>query len=1004
MARRPNTIAQRIALEGGDEIRKELKALGLAGEVAFRELKKSADALNKTGLGGFTASLQKAQKDLERVGKQLEKTGAKLRRTGRTLSLALTAPIVGGFTLAVKAATDFESKMADIARVVDIPTPGGLTQLGGALRAMAIDLGVTLGDLQDIATAAGQAGIPFAELADFTELVATAAIALNLSFEETGRSLAKIQAALGLTTAEVGSMVDAIAVLADTNSATDAEIIQVVQRIGALGKQANLSELDIAALGASLIGMGVDSESAGTAIRNMLLNLSAGEAATDGFREALGQLGLDAVDVANRLQTEGIGVIIDIFERLRQQAPAVRLALIQGLFDKRAAQSLAPLVTGLAVLEGNLETVGDEANFAGRALQEFARRAQTPAQRFRVFQAVLNELAITIGSELMPVVLELTEALTGFLKGLSESEKTTIRWGVAIAAAVAAVGPFVFGLGVMLQSIGKLLLAGSALLKMFAAIRAAFLVGGLTAAAVATPFTALLVVMTAVVGGIALLATRHSEAGRAARTHADAVAHLDSLIAQSKSGVEGATEAARKYADEQIRATRAVVEAMRAEIERFNIINEFGQEQEQVTGGPDITTVRDATQRIADFEQRLDELAESGKDAFGTVARGAREAGKAIGDAGRELSKFPGPEAHIRSVSDPFNAARDAAEKLKEESKKSGDEAERSGKRTEDALGGIQAKVVTVDKAWLAARDAAVQAGRDTSSATDAAATSAGHLVEEAAKVAPALTEAGTAASGALEPVGAAVEATRASIQAAKGDLEAFAFAATEVPQSFTGIETQAAQTAQSLPGLFTTAAEAIADAFSAAFARIRSDLAGLTSAVTAAIARMTAELARLRAAIASAKAAASSGGGGGGGGFSKGGQVFGAGTGTSDSIMARLSHGEFVIRAAAVEHFGPAFFAALNSLRVPLDDLLRGFNVGGIVDGFDRSMRSLSPVQSFAKGGLALAGVAPTSGSSGPATRIDLHLGGRNFPVLADDDVARALVRVVRREQSSRA
>ena len=64
-------------------------------------------------------------------------------------------------------------------------------------------------------------------------------------------------------------------------------------------------------------------------------------------------------------------------------------------------------------------------------------------------------------------------------------------------------------------------------------------------------------------------------------------------------------------------------------------------------------------------------------------------------------------------------------------------------------------------------------------------------------------------------------------------------------------------------------------------------------------------------------------GGGGGGGGiggllgglFAEGGPVRGPGTATSDSILARLSNGEFVIRTAAVQHYGVELFEALNRM-----------------------------------------------------------------------------------------
>jgi hypothetical protein len=53
------------------------------------------------------------------------------------------------------------------------------------------------------------------------------------------------------------------------------------------------------------------------------------------------------------------------------------------------------------------------------------------------------------------------------------------------------------------------------------------------------------------------------------------------------------------------------------------------------------------------------------------------------------------------------------------------------------------------------------------------------------------------------------------------------------------------------------------------------------------------------------------------------GGIVYGPGTSTSDSIPARLSNGEYVIKADSVQHYGKAFFDSLNAQR---------FAVGGYV------------------------------------------------------------------------
>jgi hypothetical protein len=63
------------------------------------------------------------------------------------------------------------------------------------------------------------------------------------------------------------------------------------------------------------------------------------------------------------------------------------------------------------------------------------------------------------------------------------------------------------------------------------------------------------------------------------------------------------------------------------------------------------------------------------------------------------------------------------------------------------------------------------------------------------------------------------------------------------------------------------------------------------------------------------------------------GGFITGPGTATSDSILARLSAGEYVMRAAAVRAYGVDFFEALNGLRAP-NPPRRGASVPRFAEG----------------------------------------------------------------------
>ena len=70
------------------------------------------------------------------------------------------------------------------------------------------------------------------------------------------------------------------------------------------------------------------------------------------------------------------------------------------------------------------------------------------------------------------------------------------------------------------------------------------------------------------------------------------------------------------------------------------------------------------------------------------------------------------------------------------------------------------------------------------------------------------------------------------------------------------------------------------------------------------------------------------------------GGYIRGPGTSTSDSIPARLSNGEFVVKADSVAHYGVGFMHAINRRQ------LRSFSQGGPV--------SVPPVPSYSEPGLS--------------------------------------------------
>jgi tape measure domain-containing protein len=146
-----------------------------------------------------------------------------------------------------------------------------------------------------------------------------------------------------------------------------------------------------------------------------------------------------------------------------------------------------------------------------------------------------------------------------------------------------------------------------------------------------------------------------------------------------------------------------------------------------------------------------------------------------------------------------------------------------------------------------------------------------------------------------------------------------------------TAITTASTAGATAMGTSITTGSAALTTGFTTAFTT------GVTALTTALTAAFTTGAATLASAIASASAAggASSGlGAAASVAAATGGQVIGPGTGTSDSITARLSNGEFVMQTAAVNHYGADFMHSLNQRK------LGTFASGGLVSdpGFTRA------------------------------------------------------------------
>jgi len=341
----------------------------------------------------------------------------------------------------------FEDGMADIKKVVDFPTPAAFRQMEQDILRLSTRIPVATEGLTAIVAAAGQAGIARGELMGFAEDAGKMGIAFDTTADDAGAKMATWRTAFRMTQTEVRGLADQINYLGNNGPANALSISNVVTRIGPLGEVAGLAAGQIAALGSTIVGMGVEEEIAATGIKNTMLALTKGTAATKSQKAAYAALGLEATDMAKRMQTDAGGAIIDVMSRISKLSGDQQTAVLTQLFGSESVSAIAPLLTNLDLLKTNLNRVGDATLYAGSMQKEYEGRAATTSNAVLLMKHGIKAVAIEVGTAFLPQIKQGAAFLGQMAQkvhAFAQAHPGAIR-AIGILVAIIATGLVVFG-------------------------------------------------------------------------------------------------------------------------------------------------------------------------------------------------------------------------------------------------------------------------------------------------------------------------------------------------------------------------------------------------------------------------------------------------------------------------------------------------------------------------------------------------------------------------------
>ena len=366
--------------------------------------------------GKLDASYGNALSGAAKLANAWSKTAQKAAQIATAAFAAVGTATAAATVVSVKNAISYESSMADVAKVVDglKDDNGELTaqyyEMSDALLELSTRIPMTAEELTQIAAAAGQSGIARKEIVGFAEDAAKMGVAFDTTADQAGTWMAQWRTAFKMNQKEVTTLADQINYLGNVSGANALQLSGIVTAVGSLGDVGGLSAAQIAAIGDTMASVGVGEDVAATGIAKMITTMTAGSAATEKQSKVLKKLGIDATALADRMQTDAQGAIIDFMEAL-QKLPKAEL---KNYFGQESIKPISALYTNLDELKKHFNQVADASLYAGSMEDEYASRSATTENSIQLAKNALMRLSITYGQMFAPYVKLAADKVTEF--------------------------------------------------------------------------------------------------------------------------------------------------------------------------------------------------------------------------------------------------------------------------------------------------------------------------------------------------------------------------------------------------------------------------------------------------------------------------------------------------------------------------------------------------------------------------------------------------------------
>lgn len=385
--------------------------------------------------------------DTTEFNQQMNRVGETLTKVGQDLTMKVTAPIVGLGTAITKIGSDFDSAMAEVAAI-----SGATGDDLAALREKAKEMGETTkfsaSESAEALKYMAQAGWSTQEMMDGISGVMMAAAASGEDLGMVADIVTDSLTAFGLTAADSAHFVDVLAMASNASNTDIARMGATFKYVAPVAGALGFSIEDLSVAIGLMANQGIKGEQAGTSLRAVLTRLAnpTKDAAT-----AMADLGIAITDDAGNMRSfsDIVGDMRTGFSGLTESQKAAYAAMLGG------QEAMSGLLSIVNATDEDFQSLTDSiANAEGTAQSMADVMLDNLGGDLTLLKSQLEGLAITVAEEMMPTLRDLAKRVSQVVDRLSKWTKENpqmVRTLLKVAAAAAAVGPALLGMGTAIK-------------------------------------------------------------------------------------------------------------------------------------------------------------------------------------------------------------------------------------------------------------------------------------------------------------------------------------------------------------------------------------------------------------------------------------------------------------------------------------------------------------------------------------------------------------------------